>query len=485
MTFLDNPLLSQRVFFPRSTDREPSHFVDVEGCRIACYWQKPSSEKGTVLHFHGNGELASDYAAYYADIFLSRGLNVCFVEYRGYGLSTGVPDLVAMLGDGERVVQALGLNPERLIVFGRSLGSLYAIELAHRIPHIAGLIVESGIADLLEDWPFPDELRRLGDAKEGLIQEVKTHFDLQHKLNSYQGHLLVMHAKNDHCLDRSHAERLYAWSGSCHKRLVLFPEGDHNTIFSSNAASYLNELAEFIRPLGRVSRFRLRYSDSLRGLVDDKNMQQRIVDLIAREYAEDSAHYFEMIIQKPNHGEVWQKGLAIAREWLRLINSDPTSQTELQTLLASVHANRYRTCAWYEMAFGIYDWVRSKGIQVLPPEQFFAREFQPSRQEIHQTKPADLARSFLKIFEEYHQEDPSSKAWSSGIESVQQWLRLIENQAINRFEVSALVDIVLENEGNFRSSVWTRTLFGVCFWCKTIGYPDLIPEGYDFLLKPH
>jgi alpha-beta hydrolase superfamily lysophospholipase len=254
MTLLDTPLLSQRVFFPRPTDIEPSHFVDVDGCRLACYWQKPFCDAGTVLHFHGNGELASEYANFYADIFLNCGLNVCFVEYRGYGLSTGVPTLVAMQGDGEKIVETLGLKPERLIVFGRSLGSLYAIELAHRIPQIAGLIVESGIADLLEDSPFPDEIRRLGNGKDDLIREVKIHFDLQKKLNHYLGHLLVMHAEKDTCLEKAHAERLYAWCGSHNKRLVIFQEGNHNTIFSRNVVRYLNELAEFIKPLGLVPR---------------------------------------------------------------------------------------------------------------------------------------------------------------------------------------------------------------------------------------
>jgi len=55
-----------------------------------------------------------------------------------------------MLGDGEAAINAAGIKPERAIALGRSIGSLYAIELAHRQPTLAGLIIESGIADPLE-----------------------------------------------------------------------------------------------------------------------------------------------------------------------------------------------------------------------------------------------------------------------------------------------------------------------------------------------
>src|SRR5580700_3521630 len=121
---LDHPKISRRIFFPRPSDAEPSLRVDVGNVSLGCYLRRPYSGAGLLLHFHGNGELASDYDRAYAKFFLEMGVNVCFAEYRGYGRSTGSPSLVAMLGDGERIVQTLGIEPERLVVLGRSLGSL-------------------------------------------------------------------------------------------------------------------------------------------------------------------------------------------------------------------------------------------------------------------------------------------------------------------------------------------------------------------------
>jgi pimeloyl-ACP methyl ester carboxylesterase len=242
---LDRPDVSEQVFYPRRTTLEPPLFVDVDGARLACYIHHHHPEAGMVLHFHGNGELASEYSAGYASLFLGLGVNVCFAEYRGYGLSTGRPALLAMLPDGERVVQALGVPPGRLIAFGRSLGSLYAAELARRLPGLAGLILDSGVADLLDSGlleDFADE--------PGVVDEVRQWFDQRAKLATYRGRLLVLHAAQDDLLPASHAERLHAWGGGADKRLVLFDDGNHNTILFANLAAYVRELGDFLRRAG-------------------------------------------------------------------------------------------------------------------------------------------------------------------------------------------------------------------------------------------
>ena len=122
---IDHAAITRRLFFPRASDLEPTLWVDVGEARLACYLFRRHRASGTLLHFHGNGELAADYATGDAELFLSMGVNVCFTEYRGYGASTGTPGLGAMLGDGEKVVRALGVPPEQVVAFGRSLGSVY------------------------------------------------------------------------------------------------------------------------------------------------------------------------------------------------------------------------------------------------------------------------------------------------------------------------------------------------------------------------
>lgn len=251
---LNHTAISKRVFYPRSTAVTPSLVVESEGNRLACHVLNSHPGAGWIVYFHGNGELAVECAQYFGDRFNELGINICFVEYRGYGASSGEPALAAMLGDGVKVVAALGVPAERVVAFGRSLGSLYAIELAHRLPSLGGLVIESGIAVL-------NDLRwRLGLVAEGighnsitLTTAIAKCFDHQTKLGDYSGSLLVLHAANDHIIDQSHAERIHAWGGGRAKRLVVFPRGDHNTIFPVNYAEYLAELRIFLQNTGLAS----------------------------------------------------------------------------------------------------------------------------------------------------------------------------------------------------------------------------------------
>jgi pimeloyl-ACP methyl ester carboxylesterase len=155
-----------------------------------------------------------------------------------------------MRGDGERVVRALGVDPGRCVAFGRSLGSLYAVELAARLPQLAGVVVESGVADVAENWPLRDELAAIDRSEADWVAAVMADFDLRRKLSGYHGGLLVLHAAGDQFLDRSHAERLHAWGAGADKRLVVFPSGNHNTILFANYREYVREVGAFLRRVG-------------------------------------------------------------------------------------------------------------------------------------------------------------------------------------------------------------------------------------------
>ena len=223
--------------------------MDVDGATIAVHCGQIDPNKLTMLHFHGNGETIADYAGADFHSFDDLGVNMVWVEYRGYGRSTGSPCLVAMLSDGERVVHTLGLSFDRVIAFGRSMGSLYAIELAARQPTLAAVVIESGIADPAERFLNYADLSAAGVSEGDVRVEVARHFDHQRKLAGYRNPVLNLHARNDHLITLSHAERNLAWSGSLQKKLVVFPHGDHNTIMPFNHAEYFDELQTLVRSI--------------------------------------------------------------------------------------------------------------------------------------------------------------------------------------------------------------------------------------------
>ena len=244
-SILDHPAISGCYLFPQPRYVDDPFKVEVDGAELACYRKVIDPDSFTMVHFHGNGEAVADYVPDMADVFAGLGLNSLFVEYREYGGSTGMAQLVVMLGDGEKAMKAAGLEPEKVIVFGRSIGSLYAIELVHRQPAIAGLILESGIADPSERFLTYADFSAAGVTESGVLAESEQHFNHLRKLSWYRNPLLVLHTENDGLVDISHAERNYQWAGSTQKRLLRFPVGNHNTIFGMNVQEYMAAVDDF------------------------------------------------------------------------------------------------------------------------------------------------------------------------------------------------------------------------------------------------
>jgi pimeloyl-ACP methyl ester carboxylesterase len=249
-SLLDSPAVSGCYLFPQPRRVSTPFVVEVPGAELACYRKVVDPDGLTVVHFHGNGEAVADYVPDMADEFTKLGLNSLLVEYRQYGGSTGEAQLVAMLGDGEAALAAAEIPPEQAIVFGRSIGSLYAIELAHRQPRIAGLIIESGIADPAERFLAYADLAAAGLDEEQVMAEVQRYFNHRKKLPGYSGPLLVMHTEDDGLIDISHAERIYKWTGGSQKRLLRFRRGNHNTIMAFNHEAYFNGVAFLARSAG-------------------------------------------------------------------------------------------------------------------------------------------------------------------------------------------------------------------------------------------
>lgn len=76
--------------------------------------------------------------------------NILMVEYRGYGMSTGVPDENGLNIDAQTALdfvrQREDLKNSKIIVYGQSIGGAVAIQLAASNKHhgdIRGLILEN------------------------------------------------------------------------------------------------------------------------------------------------------------------------------------------------------------------------------------------------------------------------------------------------------------------------------------------------------
>ncbi len=94
--------------------------------------QKPS--KGLVIYFHGNAGNLQRWGKYAGDL-TQLGYDVIKMDYRGYGKSTGKPNESLLYHDARAVwLWSLeNLEIRRLVLYGRSLGSAVAAQLAQEV----------------------------------------------------------------------------------------------------------------------------------------------------------------------------------------------------------------------------------------------------------------------------------------------------------------------------------------------------------------
>lgn len=244
-SILDNELISDNYFFPRVEYIKDPYIVKSNGCTLACYYHHVEGSAKTLIHYHGNGETSADYLH---SSLKSLGYSILFVEYRGYGMSSGEPALVSMLDDVQPVIESLNIPFKSIVLFGRSVGSIYAIHGASIFPQIGGLIIESGISNVAERILMRILPEEIGSTFEEIVQEDKKYFDHEAKMQAFQGRTLILHTKYDSLVPSSNAMDLYEWANEA-KELKLFINGDHNDILAVNKIEYLDTVKEFIEDI--------------------------------------------------------------------------------------------------------------------------------------------------------------------------------------------------------------------------------------------
>ena len=122
-----------------------------DGEKIIAWYGKAKPGQPTVLYFHGNGgalEVRRERIAKY----LKRGRGLFMMSYRGYSGSTGSPTEAHNVADAKLAYDTLvkdGVKPEDIIIYGESLGSGVAIQVA-REKKAAGLVLDSAYTALVD-----------------------------------------------------------------------------------------------------------------------------------------------------------------------------------------------------------------------------------------------------------------------------------------------------------------------------------------------
>jgi len=223
---------SRLIWFPGKpgdiTPRDESlEFEDLtlptlDGERLHAWFLPSKGEpRGALLLSHGNAgtiENRLDIARF----FVESRVSVLLYDYRGYGSSTGSPSEAGTYADAraawKELVERRGFAPERILLYGESLGGGIAVQLATEV-HSAGLILHDTFSSLDDAAAFHYPwlpVRWL----------LRTHYDNLAKIGRVGAPLFVIHSPDDEVIPFEQGQRLCA--AAVEPKELLVTAGGHN-----------------------------------------------------------------------------------------------------------------------------------------------------------------------------------------------------------------------------------------------------------------
>jgi len=204
----------------------------------------PVLEGPWLLICHGNGGNLSEAGRpeHYAGL-RALGLNLLAFDYRGYGESGGTPSEEGLYRDADAAYRYLrevrGVPPGRIVLFGHSLGSAVAIELATRVA-AAGLVLDGALASVLdrarEVYPYVP-VRWISRSRYPSIERI----------GRVTMPKLFLHARDDDVIPIAHGRRLHDAAPPPKSFVPL--AGGHGDAFEADSAVYFGAIARFLEGL--------------------------------------------------------------------------------------------------------------------------------------------------------------------------------------------------------------------------------------------
>lgn len=261
VSLLDQQEVLKYLFHPRKDQVQSAapagvdFFITVDqGVQLGARFYPAGPEDPHILFFHGNGEIVSDYDTI-GPTYNQYGISFLVVDYRGYGQSGGVPTASLLLSDSHPIFREVCSWLEKqgrtglLILMGRSLGSVPALEIASCYQEeIAGLILDSGFARTV---PL---LKRLGVATETLGISEADGFRNFGKIRNIGKPTLIIHGQRDDIIPLEDADILMANSGSMRKEFMLAAGCGHNDILLHCGEAYFKTISRFAEMLKRLKK---------------------------------------------------------------------------------------------------------------------------------------------------------------------------------------------------------------------------------------
>ena len=216
-------------------------FQSGDGTKLFGWYVESAATSAVVLWCHGNAGNIINRLENLRELYRI-GLSVFIFDYRGYGRSQGSPSEEGLyqdaLGAHDYLTRNRMIPPERIVLFGRSLGAAVAGELAVQKP-AAGLILESSFPSIAAVAKF-----HYGGLP--LHWLLGAEFTLIDRLPHLSLPKLVIHGDQDDIIPLELGRQVFE-AAKPPKFFYAIPGADHNNTYQVGGAAYFRRLAEFIQ----------------------------------------------------------------------------------------------------------------------------------------------------------------------------------------------------------------------------------------------
>jgi fermentation-respiration switch protein FrsA (DUF1100 family) len=190
-----------------------------DGEKLIAWHVPPRGDRPLLIYFHGNAG-ALDLRVGRFRWVVNDGYGLLALSYRGYGGSTGQPSEQGLILDGQAAYDfaAARYRPQRIVLWGESLGTAVAVALA----------ATHAVGGLILDAPFTSAAD-VGAAAYPFVPVrwlIKDSFRSDLRIASVTAPVLVLHGAHDRVVPIHFGERLFALANEP-KRFVRFADGGH------------------------------------------------------------------------------------------------------------------------------------------------------------------------------------------------------------------------------------------------------------------
>lgn len=211
-----------------------------DGIEIVSWRAEPREGWPTLLYLHGNaGNLAGRSDRFQR--YQSKGYGLLMMSWRGYSGSTGQPSEASNVADAIRAydhLRAGGVKAADIVVYGESLGSGVAVQLAG-VREVGALVLDAPYTSVVDvallSYPYLPVRPLLADR-----------YESNRHISQVTAPVLVLHGERDAVIPVNMGRELHRLAREP-KRLVLFPDGGHVDLDGYGAVEIVDEWLTEVR----------------------------------------------------------------------------------------------------------------------------------------------------------------------------------------------------------------------------------------------